>query len=306
MASLILRDGSERGRRVDLEAEEITLGRENTDVVIDDDKEISRRHAVVRSGAEGLIIDDLDSTNGTFVNEQRISGPTRLHNGDTIRVGQTRIDVSVEEEDPNKTQISGLVLPPTQEHPAPPAPRPGASMPMPVEPEVRAPTEELPARKRVGTGGVIRPGKDRRLAFIAAGVIVAVVVGYLLYSALDGGPPSREEYVASVNDICREGVGRLDDLNLNRPRSVERASTLLTGVISDIEELDSPEDGTLRTNRFISSLKAVRNQLRNLSVSQQANNDRRAREAARRLERGVRRLNSQSNRIGVNQCSLRS
>jgi pSer/pThr/pTyr-binding forkhead associated (FHA) protein len=94
MPALVVRDGASAGTRLDVQGE-VTLGRETTDI-LQQDGEASRRHAVVRESGGGLTIEDLASANGTFVNEQRISVPTRLNAGDVVRVGQTRLEVEVE------------------------------------------------------------------------------------------------------------------------------------------------------------------------------------------------------------------
>jgi predicted component of type VI protein secretion system len=52
------------------------------------DPEVSRRHAVIRDQG-GLAIEDLGSTNGTFVNDQRITVVTVLREGDVVRLGNT-------------------------------------------------------------------------------------------------------------------------------------------------------------------------------------------------------------------------
>ena len=57
------------------------------------DAEISREHARVTRSGSGLVIEDLGSTNGTMVNGQRISGPTPVRAGDTVKVGTTTIQV---------------------------------------------------------------------------------------------------------------------------------------------------------------------------------------------------------------------
>jgi hypothetical protein len=68
-----------------------TLGRrEEADVSIDWDAEVSGLHAELQClGGEWAILDDGLSTNGTYVNAQRINGRQRLRDGDRIRVGQT-------------------------------------------------------------------------------------------------------------------------------------------------------------------------------------------------------------------------
>jgi predicted component of type VI protein secretion system len=66
----------------------ITLGRDGCDVVLSD-PEVSRRHAVVAESPEGFTIEDLGSTNGTWVNGERIDHPQPLRAGDEIRFGNT-------------------------------------------------------------------------------------------------------------------------------------------------------------------------------------------------------------------------
>ena len=65
-----------------------TIGREGCDVTIPD-PEISRRQAQVLREGDAAVIEDLGSTNGTFVNGQRISGRQTLENGDEVRFGET-------------------------------------------------------------------------------------------------------------------------------------------------------------------------------------------------------------------------
>jgi ABC transport system ATP-binding/permease protein len=72
---------------VDVE-EEIVIGREDSDLDIDD-LELSRRHAIVRRFANRLQVEDLGSTNGTFVDGNRIAEPTLLGGGAEIKIGTT-------------------------------------------------------------------------------------------------------------------------------------------------------------------------------------------------------------------------
>ena len=62
-----------------------------------DDPELSREHARITRGPGGaLVVEDLGSTNGTYVNDQRIGAPAELRPGDRIRVGETTLEVSTE------------------------------------------------------------------------------------------------------------------------------------------------------------------------------------------------------------------
>jgi diguanylate cyclase (GGDEF)-like protein len=62
------------------------LGREEDCAVRIDDNTVSRRHACIQPGEDGYYAVDLESTNGTFVNDRRVSR-CRLQDGDYVRVG---------------------------------------------------------------------------------------------------------------------------------------------------------------------------------------------------------------------------
>src|SRR5438045_2742053 len=79
--------GSSMGCRYPLADRPLVIGRgEDADVRIQDNS-VSRRHARVEPGTEGYMVVDLGSTNGTFVNDKPLGGPSPLHDGDYLRVG---------------------------------------------------------------------------------------------------------------------------------------------------------------------------------------------------------------------------
>jgi hypothetical protein len=73
------------GREHRLEGD-LTLGRTDADVLLPD-PQVSRRHAAIRLEDGTPVIEDLGSTNGTFVNGEQISEPRRLEVGDQVRLG---------------------------------------------------------------------------------------------------------------------------------------------------------------------------------------------------------------------------
>ena len=85
-------DGAEGARRI-LVAGHLTLGRGDDAGLVIDDPEMSRTHAVIGQTPDGLEIRDLSSLNGTWVNGERIGGPTALVPGDIVKIGKTRIEV---------------------------------------------------------------------------------------------------------------------------------------------------------------------------------------------------------------------
>ena len=94
MPHLVIATGPLAGERIHLDGE-VTIGREGTDVVIDDD-ELSRRHAALRPATGGIEHEDLGSLNGTFVDGQRIEAPIVLGSGARIKIGATILHVEVE------------------------------------------------------------------------------------------------------------------------------------------------------------------------------------------------------------------
>ena len=66
----------------------VSIGRIDCNVVLADPK-VSKTHAMISPTPEGFVISDLHSTNGTFVNDERLAGPRRLEHLDRIRVGNS-------------------------------------------------------------------------------------------------------------------------------------------------------------------------------------------------------------------------
>ena len=81
-----------RGWRVELAADRSTIGKATeNDITVDDDATASGLHAVLERFAAGWCVTDLGSSNGTWVNGERIWASRRLRHGDEIRIGQTRL-----------------------------------------------------------------------------------------------------------------------------------------------------------------------------------------------------------------------
>ncbi len=80
--------GHESGIAYDL-TEGATLGRGDVEIRLDDPF-ASSRHARISREGHVLVIEDLGSTNGTYLNEQPLTGPQPLHDGDRIRIGDSK------------------------------------------------------------------------------------------------------------------------------------------------------------------------------------------------------------------------
>jgi pSer/pThr/pTyr-binding forkhead associated (FHA) protein len=86
---LIVTQGSQTGQSAALADGVIMIGRGADCQIILDDDYVSTRHARVVSGENGVYVEDMGSTNGSYVNGQRITAPTTITMSDTVRIGKT-------------------------------------------------------------------------------------------------------------------------------------------------------------------------------------------------------------------------
>jgi hypothetical protein len=86
---LTVTSGPTSGDQAELAAGTIMIGRGADCQVILDDDYVSTRHARVVAGENGIYLEDLGSTNGTYVNGIRITVPTTITLADTVRIGKT-------------------------------------------------------------------------------------------------------------------------------------------------------------------------------------------------------------------------
>ena len=127
-AAVVIREGAGVGSEHPVNGE-LTLGREqgSADLVIDDPG-VSRRHARVLADGGGVVVEDLGSANGTFVNGERISGPVEVAAGDEIQIGGTLLGVEGADA---ATAMMPPGAPPTEHHPGPAPSQPARSQPPP-------------------------------------------------------------------------------------------------------------------------------------------------------------------------------
>jgi two-component system cell cycle response regulator len=86
---LVVISGKPLGKSFFLTKESIILGRDLTADISIGETSISRRHTEFKVTADGIEVLDLGSTNGTFVNDQKVEAPRPLEDGDLVRCGST-------------------------------------------------------------------------------------------------------------------------------------------------------------------------------------------------------------------------
>lgn len=92
--SLVITEGSMVGMTIQLlPGNTVTIGRSPTCTIVINDTYASSLHAKVFNDGNKWIVEDLGSTNGTFLGEQKLKSPMILRLGDSIRIGQTVMEL---------------------------------------------------------------------------------------------------------------------------------------------------------------------------------------------------------------------
>ncbi len=200
---LTIRQGPKPNQVFDLDKDVLGLGREAGNDLVIEDPQISRRHARLTRQGNSYLLEDLGSTNGTFVNGSRVSTPVLLANGDLIGLADTVVlavqipvvidagetfvghatdaDTTSVKQGPPVTQpaFTPVVAPaaaakpqPAYVPPAPPAAYPPAEYPPGV-----APLQETPATD------------NRRMILIGCGCLallaIVALIGLVAWSFID-------------------------------------------------------------------------------------------------------------------------
>ncbi len=199
---LVMRQGPTPNQVFELDRNEMVVGREITNEIVINDSEVSRRHARLVLDAGRYVLEDLGSTNGSFVNGQRLMGPHVLSIGEVINFGENVVlTFESAQYDPDATVVGGQELfppapaaPPAQQYasqnpPAPvyasqppaaayvpPSPQPSYTGQVPAGPEIPFPAAQ-PAKKR-GTGTWLAAGCG---CLVLVGIVLAIVLVIIDY-----------------------------------------------------------------------------------------------------------------------------
>ncbi|MDY6872612.1 MAG: FHA domain-containing protein [Chloroflexota bacterium] len=183
---LTMRSGPTPGKVFPLEQQEILLGRDLANEIAISDPEVSRRHARFLLQEENVIIEDLGSTNGTFLNGQRISSPQQLRAGDVITFGENIVVVfNKSDYDPDATVVSTGMDRTVQPEAPKSSPPQAAPTPQPYRPAPEAPLYEQPSAP--SSRAQQPPVKEKKglpswlIILIVAIVVVACVIAVTLY-----------------------------------------------------------------------------------------------------------------------------
>lgn len=146
---LIMRTGPTPGAIFTLEGDQLNVGRDSSNDITINDAEISRRHARLTFQGGKYVLEDLGSTNGTFVNGQRLAGPRVLKPGEVVSFGEQIVLVfEVTTTDPGATVVSprAAVVPSISRPVTPPPPPADFVGSVPASPAPAASSTPAPAK----------------------------------------------------------------------------------------------------------------------------------------------------------------
>jgi predicted component of type VI protein secretion system len=159
---MIVRTGPNPGTTYDLTKEVSLLGRDVSNEIILGDAEISRQHARLTRTPGGYVLEDLGSTNGTFVNGERLMAPRVLNPGDLVALGEN-VSLTFDAATPEAAAtVASDVAQPAQAVAQPAQAAPAAA------PPVQAAPAHVPAQAPVE--------KKRRSPWIFAGIGCFVMI----------------------------------------------------------------------------------------------------------------------------------
>jgi pSer/pThr/pTyr-binding forkhead associated (FHA) protein len=90
---VVIVEGANEGEQVSLDDAPILIGRGADAAIRLDDDYVSTRHARIASSGDQWFVEDLGSTNGTYIGSHRLTQPTTLQLGSKVRIGKTTLEL---------------------------------------------------------------------------------------------------------------------------------------------------------------------------------------------------------------------
>ncbi|MGI8461959.1 MAG: trypsin-like peptidase domain-containing protein [Solirubrobacterales bacterium] len=227
-----VRAGADSGKKAELSGAKLTIGREpGVELELADD-EASRRHAAItrRESDSAIVIEDLGSRNGTYVGGRKITEPTVLSGGETLRIGKTKIAVVADPADSGATKISAT--PPPVAVPAPgtqPTPPPVTPPPPRGESRISSVVNRLRpggSRSESAVQRALLQKNVKRATILAAGagiVALIAIVALVLFFATDSfdeepppvaTPPTAAEIIEEARPSTVAVIANVDGIEV--------------------------------------------------------------------------------------------
>jgi hypothetical protein len=194
---LSVRQGPRPNLVFELDQDSYIIGREAGAEIVIEDPQVSRRHAQLTRQGMSYLIEDIGSTNGTYVNGKRVTAPMLLSNGDMIGLADT-IVLAVQapltvNEDATVVSEAAHYAPPTQPAFTPPKVQPPVQAPPARQPAYTPPPQYAPPPHYAPPqpSEPVAPVKadNRRMILIGVGclalILVVCMIGFVAWSFID-------------------------------------------------------------------------------------------------------------------------
>jgi len=188
MAKLVILSQGMTGRSHDLKVDKTTIGRVDDNTFPIAESSVSSHHCEVFIRGSDVVVNDLNSTNGTFINGDKITGEAVLKPGQILRLGQIELRLEVEGAPPA------------------PAPAPAATAPAPAAASKKASDNTVVMQRGVsltdleqgargfdtsGKGFTKKDNKGNKIFLIAAVVVGVIIVGLVLFALMSASKPGQ-------------------------------------------------------------------------------------------------------------------
>jgi pSer/pThr/pTyr-binding forkhead associated (FHA) protein len=301
LPTVVVKTGSEAGRRLELGGA-VAIGRQDGDLVLED-PEVSRRHAVLRREGESIVVEDLDSTNGTFVNGERIRSPIPVGPGDLVRVGRTTLEI-----EPDWRADDTIVSAPLRAddtivaRPVRPDQIPSAEAQPSVDPGAEDDaTQPLPNRF-LDSGS--RPSRSNRKWLGVAAAVLAVLVGVVIAYAAGIDRSAESDFITRANEACvvrQRSDGGVDLSRIPTRGALQHARDIRLQALGAIRALERSQPEAAAMSRFLSAFGKTNASITRLESAIGADNSKVA-NALRGLRGDVRDERSVAAKAGIAGC----
>lgn len=274
---LVFLSGPKAGDEIEV-VDQIVVGREKSDVEIEDTA-VSRQHASFTNADGAVEVTDLDSTNGTFVNGDRITGSKKLEHGDFVTIGSSTLEVRG---DWRSAETEAIVVPSDVQAPDP-SEEYRSTSPIQSPPRVERPTNLRPILIGVG----------------ALGLVIAVI----LFFSLGGSSGFAEEADALCTDARPEKAVALEGTKLATLKpAAQRLLKARTALREDLAALEPESDIAVAYGNFLTKYGATNERLRRLAGLGKKTKQKDIQSAVKRVTDAARAESAAADELGLKVC----
>lgn len=186
MAKLVILSQGMAGRSHELKVDKTTIGRVDDNTFPIAESSVSSHHCEILLRGADVVIHDLNSTNGTFINGNQVTGEAVLKPGQTLKLGQIELRLEVE---------------------GAPAPSTPSAAPAPAPAPAKQSTDNTTVLKRgvnltefeqgakgfdtSGKGFTKKDNKANKIFLIVAIVVGVIIIGLVLFALMSASTPAK-------------------------------------------------------------------------------------------------------------------